>query len=157
VSIGQRIKAAREQAGITQVELGEKIGVSGVAIMRYEKGTRQPRLEQLQAIAAALGVSVNFFLPPDEWEDSALTFTVSLEELKSDLEQRTRNRNSPRARVNSAMDHLPEEGQEKVATYAEDLLPRYRAQQAPQSPPAPTEGMDTTPPPDGSEGPGNGE
>lgn len=65
MTIGERIKAAREQAGITQVELGEKIGVSGVAIMRYEKNARQPRIEQLQAIAAALDVSP-FYLLGDE-------------------------------------------------------------------------------------------
>lgn len=62
MTIGERIKAAREQAGITQVELGEKIGVSGVAIMRYEKNARQPRIEQLQAIAAALDVSPLYLL-----------------------------------------------------------------------------------------------
>lgn len=58
VTIGERIKAAREKTGMTQVELGEKVGVSGVAIMRYEKGQRQPRYDQLQRIANALGVSV---------------------------------------------------------------------------------------------------
>lgn len=62
LSFGQRIKAAREQAGITQVELGEKVGVSGVAIMRYEKGTRQPRLEQFQRIASVLSVDVNWLM-----------------------------------------------------------------------------------------------
>lgn len=65
MTIGQRIKTVREQAGITQAALGEKIGVSGVAIMRYEKGTRQPRLEQLDAIADALNVSP-FYLLGDE-------------------------------------------------------------------------------------------
>ena len=64
MSIGEQIKAAREQAGITQAELGQKVGVSGVAIMRYERGKRQPRLEQLQAIAAALGVQVVDLLGP---------------------------------------------------------------------------------------------
>lgn len=59
MTIGERIKAARETAGMTQVELGEKVGVSGVAIMRYEKGQRQPRYDQLQRIAKALDVSVH--------------------------------------------------------------------------------------------------
>lgn len=58
MTIGERIKAAREKAGLTQVQLGEKVGVSGVAIMRYEKGSREPRYDQLQRIAAALGVSI---------------------------------------------------------------------------------------------------
>lgn len=56
MNIGARIKEARENAKMTQTELGNKIGVSGVAIMRYEKNQRQPRLDQLQQIADALEV-----------------------------------------------------------------------------------------------------
>ena len=59
MTIGERIKAAREKTGMTQVELGEKVGVSGVAIMRYEKGQRQPRYDLLLHIADALGVSAH--------------------------------------------------------------------------------------------------
>lgn len=62
MTVGQHIRQARELANMTQAELGEKIGVSGVAIMRYEKGTRQPRLEQLQRIADELGVGVSYLL-----------------------------------------------------------------------------------------------
>lgn len=58
MSIGERIKRARENAGLTQVELGEKIGITGVAIMRYEKGKRQPSLEQLHRIADALKIDI---------------------------------------------------------------------------------------------------
>jgi len=50
---------------MTQVQLGEKVGVSGVAIMRYEKDQRQPRLEQLLTIADTLGVSVGYLLTGD--------------------------------------------------------------------------------------------
>ena len=40
---GERLKAAREAAGLTQEELGQRVGVTGVTIMRYEKNQRQPR------------------------------------------------------------------------------------------------------------------
>ena len=65
MTIGERIKAARENSGMTQVELGEKVGVSGVAIMRYEKNQRQPRYDQLQRIASALGVAAHELV--DDW------------------------------------------------------------------------------------------
>lgn len=64
MNLGELIKAAREKAGMTQVELGKKVGVSGVAIMRYEKGLREPRIEQLRAIADALEVPT-FYLAGD--------------------------------------------------------------------------------------------
>ena len=65
MTTGSRIKAAREKAKLTQEELGKKIGITGVAIMRYEKGQRNPKLETLQRIAAALNVPVSDLL---EWE-----------------------------------------------------------------------------------------
>lgn len=58
VKIGTLIKAAREAANLTQEQLGEMIGTTGVSIMRYEKGLRNPRLELLTAIADALSVDV---------------------------------------------------------------------------------------------------
>ena len=56
VTVGERIQAARKNAGMKQSELAEKLGVAVVTIGQYERGKRQPRLEQLEAIAAALGV-----------------------------------------------------------------------------------------------------
>lgn len=52
---GQMIKKAREEAGITQEALGKAIGVSGVTIMRYEKGQRNPSSKVIGEIAEVLG------------------------------------------------------------------------------------------------------
>lgn len=52
---GQMIKSAREEAGITQEALGKAIGVSGVTIMRYEKGQRNPSSKVIEEIAEVLG------------------------------------------------------------------------------------------------------
>lgn len=68
MTLGERIKAAREKIGMTQVELGKKVGVSGVAIMRYEKGSREPRIEQLQRIANALGTIPAYLMG---WKDDS--------------------------------------------------------------------------------------
>lgn len=57
--IGKHIKSARKSAGLTQDELGQLIGISGVAIMRYEKGQREPTKETIEKIAAKLQVSPN--------------------------------------------------------------------------------------------------
>lgn len=71
MSTGQRIKEARENLALTQEELGQKIGVTGVTVMRYEKGQREPRFEQLQRIASALGVTVAY-LQGYETKDASL-------------------------------------------------------------------------------------
>lgn len=62
-------------------------------------------------------------------------------------------------KVDKAFEVLNTAGQREAVKRVEELteIPRYRAEPAPQSPPAPQEGKDTTPPPDGSEGPQEGE
>lgn len=65
VNIGKQIRAARQKAGMSQEELAQVIGTTKSAVSRYEKGTRQPRYDQLQRIASALGVSVHNLV---DWE-----------------------------------------------------------------------------------------
>ena len=58
MTTGQRIKAARKKVGLTQKELGERMGQSFQSIAQWENDLRNPKLETLQRIAAALGVSI---------------------------------------------------------------------------------------------------
>lgn len=70
VNIGKRIKSARQKVGMSQEELAQTIGVTKSTISKYEKGAREPRYDQLQRIATALGTSISNLLPPDNyWED----------------------------------------------------------------------------------------
>ena len=270
MTTGQRIKAARKKAGMTQAALAEKLGISYVNISQLEKDQRNPKLETLQRIANALGTSISNLLPPDNyWEDedgightepqvvehegplqraevvehsatpeeleallaklqdgkplllspdelaklkstpkeqiAAALDEVGQEEqkhivrisaplyklrgvsperqeqLKALKDQAVRYEhslgvshlasdileqlNAPQRRIAAALDKLNEEGQEKVATYAEDLveMPKYQAQEPPTEPPqdtpAPQEGKDTTPaevPPEGPQEPPEG-
>lgn len=66
MTIGDRIKMVREEKHMTQNTLGKEVNLSGVAIMRYEKGLREPKLETLNKIAQALGVSTSYLLGIDD-------------------------------------------------------------------------------------------
>lgn len=55
--LGENIKIAREAAGLTQEELGAIVGVTGVTIMRYEKGLREPKKDMISKLAEALHIS----------------------------------------------------------------------------------------------------
>lgn len=151
MTVGQRIKTARERAGITQFELGEKVGVSGVAIMRYEKDQRQPRLEQLSKIARALGTTL-YELVGDEYFSSH-----TREELVQMWKEVPFLDVSARDRVDTALGKLNDAGMEKAADAVEVIaeVPRYRAETAPQPPAGAS--RDTAPaPPEGSEKPTGG-
>ena len=56
---GNKIKEIRKKKGLTQKQLGERLGVSQTMIAQYENGKRKPKLETLNKIASALDVSVS--------------------------------------------------------------------------------------------------
>lgn len=58
MTTGERIRKARKEAGLTQKQLGEKIGVSGAMIGQYETGVRNPKQETLERLSGTLGVPV---------------------------------------------------------------------------------------------------
>lgn len=59
---GERIKNIRKQKGISQKELGTRLGVSQQMIGQYETNTREPKIETLRKIANALEVKLSDFL-----------------------------------------------------------------------------------------------
>ena len=59
VDVGKKIKAARQKKGMSQEELARFVGTTKSAVSRYEGGKRQPRFDQLQRIAAVLGVPIH--------------------------------------------------------------------------------------------------
>lgn len=63
MTIGENIKKARKAAGLTQKELGEKLGVSNTMIAIYETGRRIPKTDTLQRIASALNCSITNLFP----------------------------------------------------------------------------------------------
>lgn len=58
MSTGDRIAKARKAAGLTQAQLADKVGRARTAITNYEAGLREPDAQALEAIAGALGVTV---------------------------------------------------------------------------------------------------
>jgi XRE family transcriptional regulator, fatty acid utilization regulator len=54
--VGRNIKAAREAAGLTQEQLGERAGMLTHEISRYERGVRDLRLTTAVRIARGLGI-----------------------------------------------------------------------------------------------------
>jgi len=61
---GPRLRELREQVGLTQAQLGEKVGVGWLAVSRWENGTREPGWGYIKSLADALGVSCEAFRQP---------------------------------------------------------------------------------------------
>ena len=64
VNITRAIHDARINAGMTQVELSKKSGISQADISRLEKGTRNPSLNLLKRLAEAMDSTLSVeFIP----------------------------------------------------------------------------------------------
>lgn len=61
VSVGGKIRYRRKYIGISQTELGKKIGVSFQQIQKYENGSNRVGAGRLQEIANILDVDISFF------------------------------------------------------------------------------------------------
>jgi transcriptional regulator with XRE-family HTH domain len=66
MSIGQRIKAARKAAGITQKALANKLGVSNAAISQWENDETAPAHKNVHAVAKVLNVPLSSLLDGNE-------------------------------------------------------------------------------------------
>ena len=62
--VGERLTEARRARGISATDLSGLVGVSSQSLSKYENGHQAPRLEVLDAIAAALNMPRAFFMRP---------------------------------------------------------------------------------------------
>ncbi len=60
--IGERIRAARERAGLTQAALAQKVGVTRSAVAQWETGRAGQVGTHLAQIAAVLGVGIDHLM-----------------------------------------------------------------------------------------------
>ncbi len=65
---GNRLYALRKKAGLSQAQLGEKVGLSNKAVSKWENGQAKPGLEVVHQLADALSVSVDDLLIPSAAE-----------------------------------------------------------------------------------------
>ena len=106
MSFASRLRQAREQSGLTQQDLAEKLGITKSAIGNYENGVSSPKWDVLLKIFDVLKVEPNFL-----YQDS-----FSLETLE------TSPLTPQQSALLSSFDLLNEEGQQKALDYVDDLV-----------------------------------
>jgi len=85
MNVGERIRAARKRAGLTQKELSEKIGVSEISVRQWENTNRTPNLKRVHKIASTLDVPIESLLS-DQTRDAYETDSLKLEEARMERE-----------------------------------------------------------------------
>lgn len=104
MSIGTRIKQRREELGITQVELAQRLGVSKGAVGNYETDANSPKASIMYKIFSILQCDANYLY-------------------QDEIGNRTSAMLSPVDQKLISLNHrLNDEGQEKLIDYADDLV-----------------------------------
>jgi transcriptional regulator with XRE-family HTH domain len=69
IEIGRRVRAYRIARGLSQSELGDKIGVTFQQIQKYEKGVNRIGGGRLKKIAGVLGLPISVLFGEDDKGD----------------------------------------------------------------------------------------
>ena len=72
MEFSERLKELRRQAGLTQVDVAEKLGISQPAYASWERGVKKPTQENLVKIAQILNVSVDYLVGNSEEKSDEL-------------------------------------------------------------------------------------
>lgn len=81
MTFGEKLKEARQKAGLSQEQLSEKLHVSRSAVAKWETGKGMPDIENLKAAAQLLNVSIDYLL------DEGTSFSVQSIKERIDLNE----------------------------------------------------------------------
>ena len=66
MTLGEKLKIARKQAGLSQEQLSEKLGVSRSAVAKWETDNGIPDVDNLKTLSRLLNVSIDYMLDNGE-------------------------------------------------------------------------------------------
>lgn len=72
VTLGSRLKALRQEKGLTQKEVAKLIGTTDVSIGRYEMDARVPKADILNSLAKLYDVEIDYLLTGKEETEQPL-------------------------------------------------------------------------------------
>lgn len=73
MTLGEKIRAARKDAGLTQAQMAQMLGVSRQAVTKWETGKGIPDIENLKVMAGLLGMSLDELLDDGTALDLSVT------------------------------------------------------------------------------------
>ena len=68
MTLGEQIQSLRKAAGLSQEELGDKLGVARQSVSKWESDTTIPELDKLIAMSRLFGVTIGALLGLEESE-----------------------------------------------------------------------------------------
>ena len=120
MTVGERIKYAREIKGVSQTELANKIKIRKQNLYKYENNiiTNIPS-DKIESIAIYLGVSPAYLMGWENIDNSSKTHSKSPYKSGIDASEIT---DVKKMHLLNNYDFLNERGKEKLLEYSEDLV-----------------------------------
>jgi transcriptional regulator with XRE-family HTH domain len=91
ISLGERIKMARTEAKLSQLEVGVSLGVSDKTISGYESNRISPPIDKLMKLADLMKKPVGFFIGVDPRQYSVASrlrgVELALREIRQELRE----------------------------------------------------------------------
>lgn len=72
MTLGEKLKEARKQAGLSQEQLAEKLGISRSAVAKWETDAGMPDIDNLKILSRLLGVSIDYLVDNGKELDKAI-------------------------------------------------------------------------------------
>jgi transcriptional regulator with XRE-family HTH domain len=79
MSIGSRLRKAREKKNLSQLDVYDKTNINNKTLSRYENDGAEPDYKTLKSLAALYGVKISYF-----FEETDIDMEYDLEELLED-------------------------------------------------------------------------
>lgn len=154
MTFGKKLKTIRENRGLSQRQLGEKMGITQQTVAQYEKIIEQPKLATIRRLAEALEVPLSDLIMDwslfsdeeirNDWGSAKIT-NIKVNDMNfsnvDDFHEHVFDK-----LISENLKILNKAGKFKLANYASDLtkIPEYRKekfpdQEAPETDPGSTE------------------
>ena len=119
MTLGEKIKEARKQCGLSQEQLAEKMAVSRSAVAKWEANNGLPDVDNLKALAQLLNVSVDYLLDDGEAIDEVvMREPYNLSDYGKDIKKKKKDRvireKFPDAEIHTLLGKLKLTKSEKV-------------------------------------------
>lgn len=123
--VSENLKRIRKGKGITQKQLASDSGLSVTSIQYYECGKFKPKIEQVERLATALGVSPSELMGADYWDS-----TMNVQQIASEaavLDSVSSAYGEEAVSILTDFLSLNDTGKRKAAEYVADLSeqPKY--------------------------------
>jgi transcriptional regulator with XRE-family HTH domain len=74
--MGKKIQRAREERGMTQMDLARALGITQAALSNYELGKRRLYLHQIEELSQVLQKNIDYFIPSPEQNNRTGAFNT---------------------------------------------------------------------------------